>query len=242
MLSILKTKTVNSGNHVPRLSEELNSREFLSSRPGHDTSLCEELNSLEFSNSRPCALAFLILAHVMSAVACDIEASERQRARALAGVMLQPARLIGKRRFRAARPSECLSCLRDSILTCARRARLSSLVGDLSVVRRDVVRAGFSGSKRARYNFQIVERTLRRHHANVLVLSEMDNNVVQHLLGDVAGKCIGNLFWNVFTRHVSVVPRLPCAFNTNENPPWFVSVVGGKRPKSKPKTKPTKNT
>ena len=66
--------------------------------------------------------------------------------------MLQPARLIGQRRFRAARPSECLCCLRDSILTYARRARLSSLVVDLSVVRRDVVRAGFTGSRRARCN------------------------------------------------------------------------------------------
>ena len=115
-----------------------------------------------------------------------------------------------------------------------------NMTRDLSVVRRDVVRAGFSGSKRACCNFQVVERTLRRHHANVLVLSGMDDNLVQHSLGDVTGKCIGNLFWNVITRHVSVLPMLPCAFDTNENPPWFVSVVGGKRPKNKPKTKPTK--
>ena len=122
----------------------------------------EEVNSLDFSNSRFRPLTFFIFAHVMSDVACDIEASERQRARALAVVMLQPARLIGKRSARGARPSECLSCLRDSLLTYARRARLSSLVGDLSVVRRDVVRAGFTGSRRARCNFHVVERILLR--------------------------------------------------------------------------------
>ena len=55
-----------------------------------------ELNSLDFSNSCVDALAWLMLAHVMSAVASDIEASERQRARALAVAMLQPARIIGK--------------------------------------------------------------------------------------------------------------------------------------------------
>ena len=46
------------------------------------TSSYEEVNSLEISNSRFRPLTLFILAHVMSDVACDIEASERQRARA----------------------------------------------------------------------------------------------------------------------------------------------------------------
>ncbi len=110
----------------------------------------------------------------------------------------------------------------------------------MSVVRRDVVRAGFIASRRAHYNFDVMERILRRHHANVLVVSGMDDNVVQHSLGDVSGRCIGTLFWNVVTRHVSVLPRFPCAFLTNTNPPWLLSDVGGKHPTRKPKKKPTK--
>ena len=199
-----------------------------------------ELNSLEFPNSCFDALACLMLAHVMSAVASDIEASERLRARAPAGAMLQPARIIGKRRCRAARPSESLSCLRDSILACAYRFHLSSLIADLSVVRRDVVRAGFIASRRAHCNFDVMERILRRHHANVLILSKMDVNVVQHALGDISGKCIGTLYWNINTRHVSEVPMLPFTFDTNTTPPWFSSVVGGKRPKAKAKPKSAK--
>ena len=37
-----------------------------------------------------------------------------------------------------------------------------------------------------------------------------------------------------------MVPKLPYAFDTNDSPSWFVLVVGGKRQKNKPKTKPTK--
>jgi hypothetical protein len=84
--------------------------------------------------------------------------------------------------------------------SCCRRGCIRAAAVDVFVLppwmysccHRAVVRAGFSGSKRARYNFQIVERTLRRHHANVLVLSGMDDNFVQHSLGCVSGKCIGN--------------------------------------------------
>ena len=178
----------------------------------------------------------------MSAVACDIEVSERQRACNVAGAMLQPARIIGRRRYRAARASTCLSCLRDSILICAHRARLSSLVGDLSVVRRDVVHAGCVASKRAHCNFNILQRLLRRHHANILILSEKDGTVVQHISGDSVGRCIGNIYWDVSTRHVSAMPMVPYSFDTNTNPPWFSSVVGGKRPKSKAKAKAAKKS
>ena len=115
---------------------------------------------------------------------------------------------------------------------------MSSLVGDLSVVRRDVVRAGFTGSRRARCNFQVEERILLRHHAHVLVFHGMDDNFVQHSLGDVSGNCIGNLFWNVITRHVSLVPMLPCTFETNKTPPWFISAVGGSVQKTKQRRNP----
>ena len=64
--------------------------------------------------------------------------------------------------------------------------------------------------------------------------------VAQHLLGDAFGLCVGNLFWNVVTRHVVVLPRLPCTFETSANPPWFFSTIGGKRAENKPKQKPTK--
>ena len=36
------------------------------------------------------------------------------------------------------------------------------------------------------------------------------------------------------------MPMLPCTFETNNIPPWFISVAGGKRPKAKAKTKPIK--
>ena len=103
-------------------------------------------------------LDFCIFAYVMATVARDIEVSERQRARALAGAMLKPARVIQKQRFRQARPSHCFSCLRDSIEFCARQTRSEALLKDLVVVRRDVVRAGLSGSRRESNNFNILQR------------------------------------------------------------------------------------
>ena len=161
-------------------------------------SFCQKVSAkekrLKFEEPCFCERSFIILAYVLSEVAYDIEVSERQRACNLAGAMLQTARIIGRRRYRAARASTCLSCLRDSILICAHRARLSSLVGDLSVVRRDVVRAGCVASKRAHCNFNILQRLLRRHHANNLILSEKDGTVVQHVLGDSVGRCIGNIY------------------------------------------------
>ena len=36
------------------------------------------------------------------------------------------------------------------------------------------------------------------------------------------------------------MPMVPNTFETNANPPWFTSVVGGKRPKSKAKPKAAK--
>ena len=110
----------------------------------------------------------------------------------VARAKLIPARLLFGCRHKTKKLQILQSCFIDVVSHCARRENLVNMTRDLSVVRRAVVRAGFSGSKRARYNFQIVERTLRRHHANVLVLSGMDDNFVQHSLGCVSGKCIGN--------------------------------------------------
>ena len=36
----------------------------------------------------------------------------------------------------------------------------------------------------------LAERTLRRHNANVWILSGMDDHLVQHSLGDISGKCV----------------------------------------------------
>ena len=110
----------------------------------------------------------------------------------VARAKLIPARLLFGCRHKTKKLQILQSCFIDVVSRCVRRENLVNMTRDLSVVRRAVVRAGFSGSKRARYNFQIVERTLRRHHANVLVLSGMDDNFVQHSLGCVSGKCIGN--------------------------------------------------
>ena len=134
--------------------------------------------------SRSCdVLRFVILAHVLSDVACDIETSERQRAIALAGIILQPARSIGKRRFRAARPSVCMSCLRDSVQASARAACLPHVVSDISAVPCDVVRAGMSGSKRTLRNFTVLQRILGNHHMQVAVLTINDGELVLHNLG-----------------------------------------------------------
>ena len=119
----------------------------------------------------PVPFTFLVFASVMTEAACDIEAFERERARTLAGVMLQRARVIGRQRFRQSRPSNCLSCLRDSIEVCVRDARIDTLLRDLSVIRRDVVRAGLSGSRRAAFNFRTLQHLLRRHAVYVRVLS-----------------------------------------------------------------------
>ena len=85
------------------------------------------MNNLNQRSHTQCDfLTFLVFASVMTEAACDIEAFERERARTLAGVMLQRARVIGRQRFRQSRPSNSLSCLRDSISSATIRCeRLS---------------------------------------------------------------------------------------------------------------------
>ena len=136
-------------------------------------------------------LPFIVLAHVMSNVSCEIETSERLRARVLASDLLQPARIVGKQRFRAARHRACLSCLRDSIYIFARHGHLVSLQRELSVVRRDVVRAGLQGSRRAASNFHTLKRILIRQGMCVAVLSAQEDHMARHDLGFETGTCIG---------------------------------------------------
>jgi hypothetical protein len=194
-------------------------------------------NDIVSSEIRSSGLVFLILCHIMSESMCRIEISERERGFVVACAKLIPARFLFGTRHKTYQRQKLQSCFIDAVMHCARSKHSMKLITDLSVVRRDVVGAGFRGSKRARSNFQIVERTLRRHHANVLIVSVMDDHITQHSLGDVSGKCIGTLFWNIIARHVSVLPNWPFTVDTNMNPPWILSVVGGKRPKAKAKMK-----
>ena len=166
----------------------------------------EPLCSLEIVShqARTSGLLFFTLCHVMSESMCRIEISERERGFVVACTKLIPARFLFGTRHKTYQRQKLQSCFIDAVIHCARRMHSVKILTDLSVVRRDVVGAGFGGSKRARCNFHIVERTLRRHHAHVLILSVMDDHVVQHSLGDVSGKCIGTLFWNAVTPCVSV--------------------------------------
>ena len=73
------------------------------------------MNNLNQRSHTQCDfLTFLVFASVMTEAACDIEAFERERARTLAGVMLQRARVIGRQRFRQSRPSTCFCLLYTS--------------------------------------------------------------------------------------------------------------------------------
>ena len=125
-----------------------------------------------------------------------IELHERERAVLLAWDTLEPARVVGCRCGRCVRRRPFLSCLCDAVKDCARRARMSDVLCDLCVVRRDVVRAGLVGSQRARQNFKVVERVLWRHNVNVIVLNVFQGRLLQHTLGCDAGSCIGCLFWD----------------------------------------------
>ena len=183
------------------------------------------------SSLLPC----IVLAHVMSDVSFEIEASERRRARVLASHLLQPARVVGRRRFRASRHSVCLSCLRDSIYTCARHSHLVSLQRELSVVRRDVVRAGLQGSRRAASNFHTLKRILIRQGMFVAVLSAHEEHMVRHDFGFETGSCIGVILWDSVSKHATPLP--PCFLDgvasTTAPQPWSYSSVGGKKPKAK---------
>ena len=196
------------------------------------------MNNLNHRSRIQCDFrTFFVFASIMTEAACDIEAFERERAQSLAGVMLQRARVIGRQRFRQSRPSICLSCLRDSIEACARQAGMAALLRDLSVIRRDVVRTGLSGSRRAAFNFHALQHLLRRHSVYVRVLSLSNNELVRHDLGSAGGRCCGVIFWDV-ERHAFPVQEHVQVELSNSPAPWTFSSVGGKRPKAKPK--PTK--
>ena len=101
--------------------------------------------------------------HVMSEAICQIEISERGRARVVARAKLIHARLLCGSRHKTKKGQIQQSCFIDAVSCCARLENVVNITRDLSVVRRDVVRAGVGGSKRARCNFQIMARILRHH-------------------------------------------------------------------------------
>ena len=100
---------------------------------------------------------------------CRIENCERERAFIFARTKLIPARFSAGFRHKTKKRQLLQSCFIDAVSRCARRENLVNITCDLFVIRRGVVRAGFGGFKRARCNFLIVEKALRRHNANVLI-------------------------------------------------------------------------
>ena len=87
---------------------------------------------------------------------CRVETYERERAFLFVRAKLIPARLLFGCRYKSNyQPFQ--SFFIDAISQCARRANLVIIARDLSVVRRDVVRAGLGGSQRAHCNFRTVE-------------------------------------------------------------------------------------
>ena len=80
---------------------------------------------------------------------CRIETCERERAFVLARAKIIPARVSIGSRHKTKKRQLLQTCFIDAVSHCARRENLVNITRDLSVIRRDVVRVGFSGSKRA---------------------------------------------------------------------------------------------
>ena len=127
--------------------------------------------------------------------------------------------------------------------TLARNACLPHVLRDVSVVPRDVVRAGLRASERAERNLTVMHRILRRHRAQVAVISVANGDLVRHHLGFHAVRPFGALFWDADLRHVYPLPIVFCDLVAvgDTAPPWMFSCVGAKRPKSKAKPN-AKNT
>ena len=109
----------------------------------------------------------------------------------------------------------------------------------MAVVRRDVVRAGLSGSRREANNFRTLHRLLFKHKVYIAVLSSRDDELVRHDLGFAGGQYSGTIFWDLEKQHASSHEYVQIELSDSA-PPWSLSCVGGKRAKAKPK--PTKKT
>ena len=138
------------------------------------------------------------------------------------------------------------SCLRDALMMLAAARSHHPVFRDLSVIRRDTVPAGFTGSRRAKMNFIRVANILIKHQVSVCVFSYASQQLCKHYIGTRNDPCLGYLFWDVDGQHVSTVTS---SFVThaesmlqiaNEPPPWVISCAGGKLAKRKPKPKKTK--
>ena len=142
----------------------------------------------------------------MYEASCVVEERERERARRVAEAALWRARVVALWRFRAKRLRPFLSCLLDSCVACARDAKLPCVVRDLSILRRDVVRAGLQGSRRAASNFKALQRVFLRHRVRIAVLSLDGGKLCCHHIGWKEGPCVGVLFWDELSRHALRVP------------------------------------
>ena len=126
------------------------------------SAVCEHL--VESDESRKhCLFTFLFLCHFMARISDDIAAAEQQRSYLLACQILKRAVIIGGKRCRLSRSRTCQSCLRDCIYTQAQHFRLHKLKRDVSMIRRDVVRAGLNGSRRSAMDFHFLKNILLRH-------------------------------------------------------------------------------
>ena len=184
-------------------------------------------------NSKCCAQAAALGRSAHSEVRRQVESHWPST---FAASAVQEARLLGSDYSAARRHIAAIRRLRIANFE-KQGSRLHALVRDISVVPRDVVRAGLSDSRRESSNFHILQRLLKRHKTYVSVLSLRGNDLVRHDLGFPGGFCCGVIFWDLETRHV-----FPLQEHVQLEPsccpgPWFFSSVGGKRPKAKPKPK-----
>ena len=184
-------------------------------------------------------MPFLCFVHVMFETSQIINVRERCRALRVAESHLIRCEIVAQQRMRQQRFRPFNSCLLDSCKLCAREAKLRNVVRDLSVVTRDVVRAGLQGSRRAASNFNALQRIFIRHGVHIAVLSLDGEKLCCHRVGWEKGHCFGVLFWDKPSRHAIRVPVLLSEnlLASESQPPWAYSCVGGKRPKSKPKPK-----
>lgn len=135
------------------------------------------------------------------------------------------ALIIRKRRFRVRKHRGCSSCFRDTLRDFALSRQ--SFRSDLSCMRRDVVRSGLCGSKRAALNFQRLQRCLRQHNCFVWILRR-DVCYETFMFGDAHGDCLGCIKCDEAFHHASVVVLNPAMVRVGRpvDAPWFVCCIG----------------
>ena len=153
--------------------------------------------------------------------------AEHECAWRLATTKVNPAHVVGGRRWRVGGCCPPQLCLLESVMLLTHHAQSFTFMCDLALVRRSAARACYGGSRRCGHLVLFyVARVLRRHGFDARVCSRTSEVVLPyHKLGFDKGHCIGERVREPTEKRVSVISGdLTQSHEWSAwSPPWMYS-------------------